>query len=633
MPSKPTRVVLLLLPAIVLVPLCGVLAFLGISSWQARDARDAASRRLHDSALVVGRQLQQAVARQSALTEALGRSPAVHLWMQLAGSRPKQINTMHFAATQQEALNISRLLPGSSLLMTSEKNRVLYKDGAAVRRVSREEPQDSWYFAALKTGTTAVESGPRSIRTSARIVEGDRVLGAIACVSDVAALASAAIGEPGLAQQGMTVALTNSAGDVVSAAGSGSKGAATIFDLYPGSAHDVVAATLDALFRSDKVSYFTRTDGGRAVRTAAVRTPTPGWYLFLTEEFADRLPTARIIVVAGATAALLALLVLALLAIASARGRSTAILLARAAREREAAAAAWGDIGAAASEAQAAAARLLTLAGQLGRESAAGVQSGAEADALYARAEERETELRAGVSARGGVLNRLAAAAREAIEQSLRTQAAAAVAESAARAEEELTRVITAGVTTAQAVDKAGRAVSAISEAAQKLRLLSLNAALEAARTGAAGQGLSRIADEIRGLAEEAGTRARTLAESLAEAERSAKEVAAAAQEAGGSVHRGAAVSTELARTQHDTWEKVAGMLPQMDGANASAARLAPEIADADRGRSALQGITRIMGRIGMLASEMTEIAGRAAAQSARAAQTAASAARGTASP
>jgi methyl-accepting chemotaxis protein len=619
MPRKRLSPLPLLLPAIVIVPLCGVLAYLCVSSWHAADAQAAVSLRLRDSALLIGRELEAAVMRQKAATELISQSPALHLWMKLEGARPTASNKAHSEATLREALNYGRLLPGATLLVASEKTRIVYKNGAPLHALSKSEPEDSWYFSALKAGGAVVTSDPRGFHASTRVMEGGRVLGAVSCTSEVSALAASVL-VPGFSQEGLTVALTNGAGEVVVADGAGPTGARTIFEAYPAVEHDVVAAALDALFRSDQVTCFTGTAGTHAVATAAVRTPTPGWYLFVSADFPWRLPLSRMIELAGATAATLVLLLLALLLIGLGRSRSTRALLERYERSHQAARTAFAEIGDSAREAQTASAGLQSLGGQLAREAAAAVQAGAEADALLSRAEDREGELRDGVTARVTLLAQLAAVVHEAVDRSRGLQSAAeTIRGSAARAEESLTRVITSGASASHAVDKAAKGIGAISESAQRLRLLSLNAALEAARAGASGHGLSRITEEIRALAEDTHARVQAIAAAIVEAGGSTAGAVAAAQEAGLSVHEGAAASAEAARTVGDSWEGAAPLLRQVDGADTRAASVGEDSSLTDRGRSAVQGLSRIVARVGVLAAEVAELASRAAAGTSRA--------------
>jgi hypothetical protein len=287
--------------------------------------------------------------------------------------------------------------------------------------------------------------------------------------------------------------------------------------------------------------------------------------------------------------------------------RATEARLTRYGQELHAAAEEFALIEASARGAETTAAQLQTLAERLGAEAAAAAATGAEADALFARAEARETELRAGIAGRLPLLGKLAAAVREAVDRSRSTESAARIlGASASRAEEELSRVITFSAASTHAVDKASKAGSAIGEAMDRIRLLILNAALEAARGAGSAQGLA--------LVEETAARVRALSATLTEAAGSVEGASRAAQDAGRAVHEAAA---DAARAAGGGWEEVTRLLSQTENANVSAARLKEDASSTDRGRSALEGFARIVARIGALAAEVAHRAGRAGADAA----------------
>jgi methyl-accepting chemotaxis protein len=315
---------------------------------------------------------------------------------------------------------------------------------------------------------------------------------------------------------------------------------------------------------------------------------------------------------AGVPAATLVLLLAAFILTAGRRLRASTALRDRDELKLHAAGEAFDRIGASARGAQTAAAQLQGLAEKLGAEAAALATSSAEADALFARAEARDAELRAGIAGRLSLLGRLAASAREAVDRSRSTDAGARIVEtSAAQAEEELSRVITFSAATSHALDKASNAVAAIVQAADRIRLLTLNATLEAAHGGAQGQGFARIADEVKGIADETAARARALSASLMEAGGSVEGASRASQEAGRAVHAAAA---DAARAVGGGWEGVTDLLSQVEKANVNAARLKDDAASSDRGRSALEGFARIVARIVSIAAEVAHSAGSAGA-------------------
>jgi methyl-accepting chemotaxis protein len=611
MPGKRSGLFTLLLPVIVLVPLGGVLMFVVISSWQAADSRTALAARLGDSAFTMAGEIGDAVERQKVATEHLSQSPLAWLWVKFQGERLTPSNRAHADISLKEIENYARLLPFAQIFLASENTRTLYKGGAAVKRLVENDPADAWYFSCLKSDEVIVTSDTRGIRTSARVMDDGQVWGAVSFLSDVSVLAASVLSN-GSVRMGMTAALTNGAGEVARVEGEAPASGRTIFDLYPGSARGAVAAALSSLLSADHSELFTEAMGTHAGLTVGVRSPAPGWYLFVSSELVSPLSPTHLLWLAGVPASTLLLLLLAFILTTGRRLRAAKALLERYDLNLHAAGEAFAEIGAPARGAQTAAAQLQALAERLGVEAAALATSGAEAEALFARAEARDAELRAGIAGRLSLLGRLAAAAREAVDRSLSTEAAARiVGTSAARAEEELSRVITFSASTSHAVDKASKAVNAIVQAAERIRLLSLNAALEAAREGAQGQGFARIANEVKGMADETAARARALSASLAEAGGSVEGASRAAQEAGRAVHE---ASADAARAVGGGWEGMTALLSQSENADASASRLKHDASSSDRGRSALEGFARIVARIGSIAAEVAHLAGRAGA-------------------
>jgi len=382
------------------------------------------------------------------------------------------------------------------------------------------DPADSWYFSTLKNDEVLVTSEQGQIRTSARVMDGGSVWGAV-CL----------LGDPG---------------------------------------------------------------------APALSSP---------------LSVDRLLWLAGVPAGTLLLLVLALLLTSARRMRAAESRLAARDQELHAAAEELARVGGSARGAETAAAQLQALAERLGAEAAAAAATGAEADALFSRAEARETELRAGIAARLPLLGRLVAAVRDVVERARLTETAArVVGASASRAEEELSRVITFSAASSHALNKASKAGAAVGEGMDRLRLLTLNAALEAARAAGPAPGFARAADEVKVVAADTAARARALSATLAEAAGSVEGASRAAQEAGRAVHEAAA---DAARAAGGGWEEVTELLSQTENANMSAARLKEEASSTDRGRSALEGFARIVARIGSLAAEVAHAAGRTAADAA----------------
>ena len=509
MPAKRSGVFSLLLPAIVLVPLAGVLLFLVVSSWQEADSLAARAALATES-----------LERQKAATECLSQSPLTWLWVKFQGQRLTPSNRAHEDISLKEIENYGRLLPSAQIFLASENTRTLYTNGAAVKRLVEGDPADSWYFSSLKADKVLVSREAGVVRTSARVMDDGRIWGAVCLLGDAAA--------------------------------------------------------------------------------PALISP---------------LSVDRLLWLAGVPAGTFLLLVLALLLISGRRMRAMEARLATRDQELHAAAEELALVGGSARGAETAAAQLQGLAERLGAEAAAAAATGAEAGALFARAEARETELRAGIAGRLPLFARLVAAVRDSVERARLTETAArVVGTSASHAEEELSRVITFSAASSHAVDKASKAGAAIGEAMDRLSLLTLNAALEAARAAGPTQAFARAADEVRGMAEETAARARALTATLAEAAGSVEGASRAAQEAGRAVHEAAA---DAARAAGGGWEEVTELLSQAENANMSAARLKDEASSTDRGRSALEGFARIVARIGSLAAEVAHVAGRAGADAA----------------
>ena len=609
----------LFLPALVLVPLAGLAIVFFSMRWFNGDARLAVQHRLVDAGAVVSRQLDDAVGRQAEATRALGSSPMVWLWVKFQGERLTPSNLFHAQTALAEVTNYVGLLPGVTVYLASERTRTVYQDGAAVAALSPGDPRDAWYAASLRTEGVLVSDDPRMVRTSMRVMNGPTLLGALTCVSDVSILAAAAFsGAP--EEPGFSFALTDGEGAMLAARGEGTAAAATVFDLFGPADRARIRAAMGAVVRAGAMTVDAFAGKGRRVLAAVTRTAAPGWYLFVLTDL-PRAPAARGVVLAGVAAAALALLVTALILIGLARARRTDTLMLLLTEERNAAAGIAREVSAAALRLRTAAIKLRERAAALSTEAASAATSGNEAAGLLARAEDRSAELRSGFAARLPLLTEIASSARDAAAKSRDARSAAQTASlRAAEAEEELNRVITAGSAVSLAVENAVKEVGGVVQAAERTRLLALNAALEASRSGGQARGGARVADDMRRLAEEAATHAQALAAALGEARTTARVVSRAAQDAGMAVHNASARSSDSARVLDSAWEGVDGVLSRVAAAGANAVALREEVGISDRGRSAVAGVTRVMARIEELC---TEIAALAAAMSAESAQTA----------
>jgi methyl-accepting chemotaxis protein len=315
-------------------------------------------------------------------------------------------------------------------------------------------------------------------------------------------------------------------------------------------------------------------------------------------------------------------LVAALIFIGLAGARKTELLVNLLEHERDSAAGIVREVGAAALRLRSAAGTLRERASVLAAEAASGKAAGAEAESLLGKAEERSAELRSGISARVSLLEELASSARVASDMAREARSTAETAgQSAAAAEEELNRIITTGGAVSLSVENAFKAVDAVVEAAERTRLLALNAALDTPRPGSQGRGGARVVDDMRRLSEETAGHAQALAAALSEARSSMRIVGRAAQDAGKAVQQATVQSAESARGLDAAWQGVDGMARGLEAANASAARLREEVELSDRGRSAVEGVARIMGRIEALCAEIAALAAAVSRESAQAAQ------------
>jgi methyl-accepting chemotaxis protein len=623
MPGKRASLFPLLLPAVICVPVSAALIVLLVSTWHGADARAAADARRSDAALRAQGALVEVVQRQAAVTEHLGRSPLVWLWVKFQGEHLTASNRYHAELSLAEIANYSGLLPGSAISMGSSKTGLLYRDGAPARTLSKTNPEDAWYFAALSTDSVLTLVEGTTVRTSTRLMDGGSLLGVISCVrssSDIAAEVFPAV----LAQHGITAALADQHGSLLFASTPGGSSAQTLPQLFPGPSPDSLASFIASAAKGAGPASMELVSGGRIMGLTAVKAGPIGGSILVAAEVPAALPWTRLALLILAPALSLALIIGILSAIAARRIGSVSALLGRRERESDAARTAFTRIDASARSVRSAATNLRSLVASLGREAGAGETSGAEAATLFRRAEEQDTELRAGMSARLELLDRLADAIRAALAQSRGAQAALlSVGPDAAQAEEELSRIITLGSSAAGAVQRAAKGAESLAEAAGRLNLMAVNASLEAVRAGPAGQRLTRVADEVRGLADDASGRARILTEALAEAGQRLAGATHAAQTAGQSVHAAAAAAESAATGPSEAWEETSAVLAKMESSGISAARLREQADHADRSRSVLEGMTSILARIRALAGQAADLAGSVASDAEGAARAA----------
>jgi methyl-accepting chemotaxis protein len=609
----------LVIPALVILPLAGVVCVFLAVHWFGADSDAALKRRIVDAAATAGKQLEASVQRQSAATQALGTSPMVWLWVKFQGERLSPSNRSHAQWALDEVSNYAGLLPGVTVYMASERTRTVYQGGAAVAALSGG-PTDSWYASSLAAEGVLVSDDPHALRTSMRLMNGQTLLGAVSCVGDVTSLAEGAF-SPAEEEPAFSFALADRDGSVVLARGEAAAGAPTVFDMYNTAERGSVRAMMDDVVRPGAMSVGVFGAKGRRVITAVTRTTAPGWYLFVSSDLPG-VPVGRLFITAGIPAAALLLLVAALVFLGITQSKKVELLVQWLERERSTAAGIARDVGAAAMRLRAAAGTIRDRAGALASEAASGKAAGSEALGALGSSEELSAELRTGIAGRVSLLDELASRAREAVAKSRNARAAVdAVGVGAAAAEEDLNRVISTGSAVSLSVENAVKGVEAVVEAAERTRLLALNAALDTTRSGGQVRGGARVADEMRRLAEEGAEHAQALSAALDEARSGIRAVSRAAQEAGKTVHQAAGHSADTAQGLDAASQGVEEIISRLEGAHVSAARLREDVVSGDRGRSAVEGLGKIMARVEALCAEIAVLADAVASESTQAAQ------------
>ena len=609
MPQPRKSLLPLLLPAIVLVPLAAALSILVVSAGHGRDAREAASGLARADVRLVAREIEGAVRARQAAADTLSRSPAVREWMDGGGPPTER--------AEKDLAGIIGLFADASLLAASAHDAVLYRDGAAAGALSRDNPADSWYFAGLgQAGSVAQASAQSKVLLSAEALrDGDRGIGVVAVETPISALAAqafrAAAGSP-------IVVLTDQVGAILHVAGAAASGARTISDIFPRIERRIFIASMQSSSPDLEPRLFDDLSGGRPLVIAAARLAAPDWRLFVAESVEEALPLRRAALLGGVALASLALILLWTGLLAAARRRESALLeehLAREAREARA------DLDVAARrsrEAQSAVARVSEGLRAVAKESEGAMLATSELAPLLARTAAALVD-RASLLARAiDAIGRSAQGAERAGE------AAAAAAAAASRAEQSLAPAAPAAASVARTAGRIKGRVAAFGGLAERVRLLSLNAAVDAGRGEEGTKKLLRAVEEIQAIAGQASESARALAAELAASVESAEAAREGVERGGQDVRLVSERAAEVAASLVGIRDS-AQIVRQEGSASLEAlpagSALAEDAALSDRASSALEGLSRIGGRIAALSREIDGAAGEAAESCARIAQ------------
>jgi methyl-accepting chemotaxis protein len=612
MPQPRKSLFPLLLPAILLIPLAAAISIVLASTWHARDARETAARMARADVGLLGREIETAIGARQAAAELLSRSPAIRQWLEAGGPPTEQASS--------DLAGVLGAFPGASVLAASERDGILYRDGTAAGALSRDNPEDSWYFAAL-AGAQAVTFRATVVQATAALRDGESARGAVAVetpVSLIAAEASrAAAGSP-------IVVLTDQVGTILHVAGATASGARTISDIFPRIERKIFIAAMESPSQARETRLFDDRSGGRPLVIAATRLAAPDWRLFVSETVAEAFPLLRAALLAGAALASLALILVWTGLLAARRRQERATIDQCLATEAREARAMLEETARRSREARAAVDRISEGSRGIARESEGAVRAAGELAPLLARSAAALAE-RAALLARAiGAIGRSAGGAERA------EGAAAAIATAASRAREALGPAVDAAASVGRAAGRMKGRIAAIGGLAERARLLSLNAAVDATRGEERGRKLARSVEEIQALAGQAAESARSLASELAAAAESA-EVAREGAERGGreiclvseSAGEVAASLAGIRDAVRDIRQEAGGALLESLPGNAAGSQLADDASLSDRARSALEGLSRIGGRIAALSREIDGATAEAAESCARAAQSA----------
>jgi methyl-accepting chemotaxis protein len=620
MPQPRKSLFPLLLPAVLLVPLAAGLSIILVSTWHARDARQTAAQLARADVAMVGREIETGIRARQAALELLSRSSELRQWME-AGGPPTERASRDMAASLGA-------FPGASALAASARDGVLYRDGIAVGALSRDDPLDSWYFDALEGSTGTGLAGARATVLQAAAIQsgsasgaGQSALGAVAIETPVPLIAAeasrAAAGSP-------IVVLTDQVGGILHVTGAAASGARTISDIFPRIERKIFIAVMESPATARETRLFDDRSGGRPLVIAAARLAAPDWRLFVSEPVHEPFPPLRAALLALAALASLAFILVWTGLLAAGRRRERATIEECLTAEAREARAELDEAARRSREARAAVDRISDGSRAIARESEGAVRAADELAPLLERSA-------AALAGRAAILARAIGALGQSASGTERAESTTSeIAAAATRAEEALGPAVDAAVAVGRAAGRLKGKLAAVGGLAERARLLSLNAALDAARGDEKGRKLARSVEEIQALAGQAAESARALASELAAAAENV-DAARAGVESGGRElglvsERAAELASALAGIRESGREILregGGAAPEPQTGAATGFPASEDASLTDRARSLLQGLSRIGGRIASLSREIDAAAAEAAQSCGQAVQSA----------
>lgn len=183
-----------------------------------------------------------------------------------------------------------------------------------------------------------------------------------------------------------------------------------------------------------------------------------------------------------------------------------------------------------------------------------------------------------------------------------RTEQAAAFSQEGASAGQEAARAMEA---IQNATKRMSKAVAVINEIARQTNLLSLNAAIEAAKAGTLGKGFAVVAEEVRKLADRSGQAAREIRTLIEEVD---KVVSEGSEAVGSSVETLEAVGADIASLATASEQVVAALRTQVETCNAVRGHVEATNVDIERSVSASTEMAATVVEVARTASSLTDV-------------------------